>query len=81
MSCSCTRLGIVAVHVKDRRLDHLGHVSRVKTRTSRFGRRRESNLVVDDDVHRAAYVIARELRKVQRLRDDALARERRVAVD
>ena len=41
----------------------------------------EADLVVDDDVHRAAGAVAAQLRHVQRLGDDALAREGRVAVE
>ena len=41
----------------------------------------EADLVVDDDVDRAAGRVALEARQVQRLGDDALAHERRVAVD
>ena len=75
------RLGVVAVHVEDRRLDHLGDVGRVETRARRLRRGREADLVVDHDVDRAADVIARELTHVERLGDDALAGEGRVAVD
>jgi hypothetical protein len=38
-------------------------------------------LVVDDDVHRAADVVAGQLRQVERLGDRALTSERGVAVD
>ena len=76
------RLGIVAVHVEDRRLDHLRDVGAVerRARVARI-RRREADLVVDDDVHRAAGLVAARLRQRHRLHHDALAREGRVAVD
>ncbi len=74
-------LGVVAVDVEDRRLDHLGHVGRVHRRPGGFRRGGEAELVVDDDVHRAADPIAGEAGEVQRLGDDALAGERGVAVD
>ena len=45
------------------------------------GRGGETDLVVDDDVHGAADVVAGELGEVERLRHHALARERGVAVD
>ena len=75
------RLGIVAVHVEDRRLDHLDDVGAVdrRARVARVGRG-EADLVVDDDVHRAARAIAAGLREVQRLHHDALAGEGCVAV-
>ena len=52
-------LGIVAVHVQDRRLDHLRDVGaeRRAARVARIGRR-EADLVVDDDVDGAARVVA-----------------------
>jgi hypothetical protein len=73
-------LGIVAVHVKDRRLNHLGHV-RAVVRGTRVARQRgEADLVIDHDVQRATGRVAGELREVERLRDHALAREGGVAV-
>ncbi len=72
--------GIVAVHVENRRLHRLRDVGRVHGRAGEAGRGRETDLVVDDDVHRAADVVARKLGKVERLGDDTLARERGVAV-
>ena len=45
------------------------------------GQRGEADLVVDDEVDRAAGGVAVELREVQRLGDHALSGERRVAVD
>ena len=75
------RFGVVAVHVEDRRLHHLGDVRRVHARAAGLGSRREPELVVHDDVHGAADVVARDLREVERLGDDALAGERRVTVD
>ncbi len=71
------RLGIVAVDMEDRRLDHLGHVGGVDGRS---GRRRvggEAELVVDDQVHGAAGLVAGQGRHVERLGHDALARRRR----
>ena len=75
------RFGVVAVHVEDRRLHRLGDVGRVHGRAREAGRRGEADLVVHDDVHGAADVVAGQLREVQRLRDHALAGERGVAVD
>ena len=76
------RFRIVAVDVQHRRLDHLDDVGAVerRARIARVGRG-EADLVVDDDVDRAAGVVAARLRQRQRLHDDALAGERRVAVD
>ena len=73
-------LGVVAVHVEDRRLDHPRHVGAVERRARRGRRRGEADLVVDDDVHGAAGAVAAQLRQVQRLGHDALAGERGVAV-
>ena len=67
-------LGVVAVDVEDRRLDHPGDVGGVERRARRRRRGGEADLVVDDDVDRAAGAVAAQLRQVQRLGDDALAR-------
>ncbi len=75
------RLGVVAVHVEDRRLHHPGDVGAVERRARRGRRGGEADLVVDDDVDRAAGAVAAQLREVERLGDHALAGERRVAVD
>ena len=75
------RLGVLAVDVEDRRLDHLRHVSRVH-RGARVGRRGgEADAVVGDDVDGAAGAVAGQRAHVQRLGHHALSRERRVAVD
>ena len=75
------RLGVVAVDVEDRRLDHPRHVGAVERRARRRRRGGEADLVVDDDVDRAAGAVAAQLREVERLGDHALAGEGRVAVD
>ena len=73
-------LGVVAVHVEDRRADHPRDVGRVEAGPGRGRAGGEADLVVDDDVHRAAGAVAAQLGEVQRLRDHALAGEGRVAV-
>ena len=73
-------LGVVAVDVEDRRLDHPGDVGGVGRGARGARRGREADLVVDDDVDRAAGAVAAQLGQVERLGDDALAGERRVAV-
>jgi len=75
------RLGVVAVDVEDRHLDHLRHVGAVTGRPAVGGGRREADLVVDHDVDRAADPIAGELREVQGLGHESLAGEGGVAVD
>jgi hypothetical protein len=57
------RFRIVAVHVEDRRLDHLGHVGRIGRRAREARRRGEADLVVDDEVDRAAGAVALEARE------------------
>ena len=74
-------LGILAVDVEDRDLEHARDVGRVGRRLGVLRRGREADLVVDDDVDGAAHAVAVELRHVERLGDDALAREGRVAVE
>ena len=75
------RLGVVAVDVEDRRLDRLGDVGAVERRTALLGRRREPDLVVDDQVDRAADAVAGDVAHRQALGDDALTGEGGVAVD
>ena len=74
------RFGIVAVHVEDRRLDHLGDVGRIgrRARVARIGG--EADLVVDDEVDRAAGAVALQAGQAEAFRHHALAGERRVAV-
>ena len=70
------RLRVVAVDVENRHVDHLGHV-RAIARAARIRRQRgEADLVVDDDMDRAARAVAGQLRHVERLGHDALARRR-----
>jgi hypothetical protein len=74
-------LGVLAVDVEDRDLQHLRHVGAVAGRAGVMGQGREPDLVVDHHVQRAAGAVAAQLGEVQRLLDDALADEGRVAVD
>ena len=48
------RFRVVAVDVEDRRLDHLGHVGGIRRGPRQARVRREADLVVDDEMHRAA---------------------------
>ena len=75
------RLGVVAVGVEDRRLDQLGDVGRIGrgARVARVGG--EADLVVDDEMDRAAGAVALQPRQAEALGDHALAGEGRVAVD
>ena len=72
---------IVGVDVHDRNLEAARQIAGVAGAVGLARRRREPELVVGDDVDRAAGVVAGEPRQVQRFGDDALARERRVAVN
>jgi hypothetical protein len=75
------RLGIVAVDVKDRRLDHLGDVGRIGRGSGEARIGGEADLVVDDEMQRAAGAMAAQARKAEAFGDDALAGEGRIAVD
>ena len=72
---------IVAVDVKNRRLDHLGDVGRIRrgARIARIGGK--PDLVIDDEMQRAAGAVAAQSGKPETLGDDALAGERGVAVN
>ena len=71
---------VVAVDMKDRRLNCLGNVGGVLRGAALTGRRSEADLVVDHDVHRAASAVRAQLRHLQNLDHDALTGHRRVAV-
>ena len=74
-------LRVVGVHVDDRRVEALREVARVAGRAAfrRIGR--EADLVVRDQMERAAGRVAGEPLEVERLGHDTLPGERRVAVD
>ena len=74
------RLGVVAVDVEDRRADHFRDVGAVLRRPGVARRCGEPDLVVDDDVDRAAGAVPAQQRQVQRFGHHALAGERGVAV-
>ncbi len=74
-------LRIVGVDVHDRRVEALRQVGRVAGRAALARIGGEADLVVRDQVQRPARRVAGEAFEVERLRDDALARERCVAVD
>ncbi len=74
-------LGIVGIHVDDGDVEAFREVARITSRAPFGGIGREADLVVGDDVERPAGRVAVDGVEVERLGDDALARERRVAVD
>ncbi|MND94386.1 hypothetical protein D3C80_866020 [compost metagenome] len=73
---------VVAVHVQDRRLDHLGNVGGVLggARVQRVADG-ETNLVVDHDVHGTAGLETAGLRHLEGFHDHALTCESSVTVD
>ena len=73
--------GSSRVHVDDRNLESARQAARIEraVRVGRIGR--EPDLVVRDDVNRAAGGVPVEPVQVERLGDDALAGKRRVAVN
>ena len=75
------RFRVLAVDVKDGYLQHFCHIRGIDARTRFFGRRGKADLIVDDDVERAARTVAVELAHVQRLLHDTLAGKRGIAVD
>src|SRR5690606_31005011 len=76
------RFRIVAVHVKDRRFDHLGDVGAVRGGT-RVGRAAggETDLVVDHDVYGTAGPETVCLGQLESFRDHALRGEGGIAMD
>ena len=75
------RLGIVGVDVHDRHVEALREVARVAGRAALGRIGRVADLVVRDQVQRAARRVALERLQIERLGDDALAGEGRVTVD
>jgi hypothetical protein len=74
-------LRIVCVHVDDRDVEALREVARVARRAPFLRARGETDLVVRDQMERPAGRVAVQRLQVERLGDDALRREGRVAVD
>ena len=75
------RFRIVAVDVENRRLDHFGDVGRIRRRPriARIGG--EADLIVDDEVNRAAGAVTAQAGQPEAFRNHALAGERGIAVD
>ncbi len=73
-------LGVIAVDVEDRRVDHLGDVRAVGRRAREARRGREPDLVVDDEMDGAARAIAAQAGEIEGFRHQALAGERGIAV-
>ena len=75
------RFRIIAVGMKDRRLDHLGDVRGIRrgARITRIGS--EPDLIVDDEMHRAAGAVAAQSRQAEALGDDPLARKGGISGD
>ena len=74
-------LDVVGVDVDDRDVEALRHVGRVGGRARLLGVGGEADLVVLDDVDRAAGAVALQRLQVERLGDDSLGREGGVAVE
>src|SRR5699024_5818232 len=73
--------GVVAVDVEHRQLQALGHVGGVGGGAGGGGAGGESDLVVHQDVHRAAGAVSAQLGQLQRLGHHALSREGGITVD
>ena len=75
------RFGIVAVDVQDRRLDALGDVRRIGRGAGELRAGGEADLVVDDEMDRAAGAVAGQAGEAQAFPHHALAGESGVAVE
>ena len=75
------RFWIVGIHMDDRNLEAAREPACIRRAVDVLGPGREPQLVVDDHVDRAAGRVAGQATQVERLGDDTLARECRVAVD
>ena len=74
-------LRVVRIDVDDRDVEALGEVARIPRRPSLRRVGREADLVVGDQVERAAGRVTVEVREIQRLGHDTLTRKGRIAVD
>src|SRR5688500_2229559 len=72
---------VFRVYVHYRNLEALREIARVMSRASIARIGRESDLIVGDDVQRAAHAIPAQRRHVERLGNDSFAGERRIAVN
>ncbi len=73
-------LRILPVNVENGDHEHLGHVRRIARGAGILGKRRETDLVVDDHVEGAARAVSLELREIQRFAHDTLPGEGGIAV-
>ena len=71
---------VVSVGVKDGRFGELRDLGAMTASAAFVGVGREPDLIISDDVQRAADLVALELSQVEGFHDDALAGESRVAV-
>ena len=76
-----TRLGIVGVHMHDRCIEALREIARVVGGAPLARVCGETDLIVEDDVDRAAGRVSPQPREVEGLCHDPLAGERGVAVE
>ena len=76
-----TRFRVVGVDMHDRKAEPFGEVARVPCRPTVDGQRRESKLIVDDDVDRPARRVPLQPAEIEGLSNDALARESGISVD
>ena len=74
-------LRVIAVDVENRRLGCLGHVRWIRPGVGIFRVRRKANLIVDDDVDRAAGAIAAQAGEVERFRHHSLTGKGRVPMN
>ena len=79
--CFDARKRVVCIDVHDRHFEAFGQVARVERAPPVLWQRGVAELVVGDDVQRAAGRVAFETGQVERLGDDALADHGRIAMD
>ena len=69
------RLRVVTIYMKDRRHHHLGNIGRIGRGTRIMRARGKADLVVVDDMNRAAGAVAAKSRKSKGLGNNALSGE------
>src|SRR5690606_39169214 len=75
------RFRVVAIHMEDRRLHHLRHIGGIGRGAAMDRARGEADLVIDNEMDRAASAMPLQVRQAETFGNDALTRKGRIAVN
>ena len=71
---------MIAIHMKNRRFNHLGHIGRIRRTPGIRRHGRETNLVVHDQMHRSPGPIPLQLRQIQHFSHRSLPSKGRITM-